>query len=346
VGVPVLVVANASQGWDLTAAHAGPATSFLPLPISLPGLTGELERLLAGGPVAVAPPANESELLSAVAASVGLTVSDAGHLARDDDPRPSAAANAAALDTAVVDPAPEPPEATEATERVIEVPPVLPPLPQPPKPPVPPVPPTEPPPPVPAAPPAVAAPPVAPPVPARTALTTLSAPPLGADVLVDALTEHAGELLGVAECAEVVVAEFAERVGADAAVLLLPDGHEWRVAGGLNLRPLEHRARLDAEHWLVHSVALDGQGLVVDDTDGARDQLHGAPLASWPRLVAVPVPGVGGLFLAARHGAAFQESVLSAAVDVANEAAPLLRDALAVRTLARALAPLADLDDD
>jgi len=30
------------------------------------------------------------------------------------------------------------------------------------------------------------------------------------------------------------------------------------------------------------------------------------------------VPGVGGLFLAARHGSAFQESVLSAAVDVAN----------------------------
>ncbi|HWL36269.1 MAG TPA: GAF domain-containing protein [Frankiaceae bacterium] len=283
LGVPVLLVSNDTPGWDATAAHVGGAARVLPLPISLGLLTAALDELLAAGPLDVPPPpSNENELLSKVAASVGLAISDSGTLTPDESsPLPRV--------------------------RVAEEPPPSP---------------VE---------PLVAADPEVPSV------------PIGE--FAESVLAWASERSDVRETAEVVVAELAERTGAEAAALLLPDGAEWRVAGGVGLRPLEHRLRLGADHWLVSTVVEHGEGVVVDDSDGARDELIGAPLASWARVLAVPVPAVRGVFVAAREGEAFDGAALATAVSVAGEANPMLTDALALRAVARALAPFTDVEE-
>jgi hypothetical protein len=286
LGVPVLLVSNDTPGWDMTAAHVGGAARVLPLPISVMGLTAALDELLAAGPVDVPPPpSNENELLSHVAASVGLAISESGTLTPDESsPLPR---------VRVEEPEPEP-EPEPAVEPEPE-------------------------------------------------------PDAGPEVPIGAFAESvlawANERSDVRQTADVVAAELAERTHAEAAALLLPDGAEWRVAGGVGLRPLEHRLRLDADHWLVATVVEQGEGVVVDDSDGARDELIGAPLASWARVLAVPVPAVRGVFVAAREGSAFDPAALAAAVDVAGEASGMLADALALRAVARALAPFTDVEE-
>ncbi|HEX8004376.1 MAG TPA: GAF domain-containing protein [Mycobacteriales bacterium] len=304
-GVQVLVIAQ--DGWDEVLAHSGPGVRPLPLPVSLPSLMAALEELVAAGPIDVPPPPrNEAELLSAVARQVGLSITDAGTLA--GEPPPHVVEEMLATPVAEVpEAAGEPGGAAGAAADVAAMA-------------------------------AVAEPPAAAWEPAPTL-------PAGAGALVAALAPLAPQLTGVAETAEVVVTELAERVGAEAAALLLPDGGDWHVAGSANLRPLEERLRLPASHWLVRTVVDDGRGLVVDGTDAAREELAGAPLASWDEVLAVPVPDVRGVFVAARGGASFDEESLRVACAVAEEAAPLLREALAVRDLARALAPYAELDD-
>ena len=89
----------------------------------------------------------------------------------------------------------------------------------------------------------------------------------------------------------------------------------------------------------------DDNALTADDTDALRESLHGAPLASWKRILAVPVQDIHGLLIAARSEQPFDETSVAAAADVAREAAPLLVEALAARNLARALLPYADLDE-
>jgi hypothetical protein len=320
VGVPMLVVSNATPGWDTTAEFVGPGVTVLPLPISLPTLLTAIETMIAAGPVEVAPPPrNEEELLSAVAASVGLSITDGGTVIHDEGPATVPRVRPPDLDAPHHEPAP-----AETLDDYDEPEPEAEPEPEPVRA---------------AAPQATRMPP-----PPATPLPGEPRPP-ASDEYVAALIAWARDLTGVAECAEVVVAELAERVGAEAAVLLLPDGDEWRVAGGTGLRPLEERARLAEDHWLVRNVVLAGDGLLTDDTDAVRDEMIGAPLASWQRVVAVPVPDVRGLFVAARSGETFGEDALAVAVAVADEAAPLLKDALAVRTLARALAPYAEVEE-
>lgn len=284
IGLPVLLVSNDTPGWDTTAAHVGKAARVLPLPISVPLLTAALDELLAAGPVAVPPPpSNENELLSHVAASVGLAISESGTLTPDESsPLPRVRVSEPVAPVAEPEaPAPEP---------------------------------------------AVAA-----------------GPAVGA--FAESVLAWARERSDVRETAEVVVAELAERTGAEAAALLLPDGAEWRVAAGVGLRPLEGRLRLGAGHWLVATVVEHGEGVIVDDSDGARDELIGAPLASWARVLAVPVTAVRGVFVAAREGEAFDEAALATAVAVAGEASGMLTDALALRAVARALAPFTDVED-
>lgn len=303
LALPVLLVSNNSPGWETVADHIGSATKVLPLPISLPALMAALDALIAAGPMELPPPpANEDELLSAVAASIGMAISDSGTLVADDSPPTMPRVR-------VVEAEPEPSE----PEPVAEDPPPTPPGPPEPAPP----------------PPRVELPP-------RTA---------GVDALVTALASYAHELSSVADCAEVAVDELADRVGAEATACLLPDGDEWRVAGGRGLRPLEHRLRLTSDHWLVRHVLGDDNALTTDDTDGLRESLHGAPLASWKRLLAVPVPEVHGLLVAARAERPFDEASVTAAAEVASEAAPLLVEAVAARDLARKLLPYADLDE-
>jgi hypothetical protein len=340
IGVPVLVVANPTPGWETTAEHVGLGTAVLPLPISLPNLITSIEALIASGPIEVPPPPrNEEELLSAVAASVGLSITDGGTVVNDPSPAsvpritppdldapPDPAGEAllaAAVEAAPEAPAPEPDPLTDPLP-LAEPQPVAVAQPEP-----------------------VRTRPAGVPMPAPPAAARPGEPrPPASDEHVAALLAWARDLTGVAECAEVVVAELAERVGAEAAALLLPDGPEWRVAGGTGLRPLEERARIGEDHWLVKNVVLGGEGVITDDTDAVREELAGAPLASWQRMLAVPVPHVRGLFVAARSGEAFGDEAIAAAVAVGAEAAPLLQDALAVRALARALAPYAETGDE
>jgi GAF domain-containing protein len=157
-----------------------------------------------------------------------------------------------------------------------------------------------------------------------------------------ALVDH---LYSVAETADVVVDDAVQIASAGAGALLIPDGDRWRVAAGIQLRPLEHRYELTAGSWLVEHVALGRQGALISDTDSARTAVQGAPLASWRHMMATPVPQVGGILLLAREDdPPFDDDDLEAVASVADEAAPLLASALETRALARALWEFRDED--
>ncbi|HEU0131916.1 MAG TPA: hypothetical protein VFQ85_13080 [Mycobacteriales bacterium] len=278
-GVPVLLVSNSSPGWETTAEHVGPAARVLPLPISLPGLVEALGALLDAGPVTLPPPpANETELLSAVAASIGMTISDSGSLVPHEGPPVVPRVRVPDDLLPLPQPEPEPEPEPEAEPQ-----------------------------------------PAPGPEPERDVME-----------LVAALTERAHELTGVAGCAAQAVDALAGRTAADAAALLLPEGGCWRVAAGHGLRPPEESADVDGDHWLVTDVLAGGEPVALD---GAV-----APAAR-ERVLAVPVPGANALLVAGRDGAAFGAEELRAAAAVAAETAPVLREAVAVRALARALAP-------
>ena len=153
------------------------------------------------------------------------------------------------------------------------------------------------------------------------------------------------ELFGVPETALVVLTDAVERAAADAGAALIPDGSLWRVSAGVGLRPLEHRLELAEGDWLIQTVADRNKGLLIDGSDVARARMSGAPLAARSQLLAVPIPEVRGILLLGRDGQPFEESLLTTLAALANEARPLLLDAIAARSLARALVPLTDLRD-
>lgn len=166
-----------------------------------------------------------------------------------------------------------------------------------------------------------------------------------AATLVRQLSALVHDLYGVRETAEVVIADGVERTAADAGALLVPDGGRWRVAAGVQLRPLEHRYELDADSWLVDEIVRGHRGAIIEDTDVARNPLHGAPLASHRHLLAVPVPTIEGLLIVARDDdPPFTADDLQALAGVGQEAAPLLSAALDTRALARALSEFGDDD--
>jgi len=156
--------------------------------------------------------------------------------------------------------------------------------------------------------------------------------------LVRALGGHLEHLYGVPETAEVIVTDAVGRARADAGAVLVPDDGVWRVAAGVGLRPLEYRYELQDDSWLIEQIARAHKGAIVQESDVAREQLHGAPLASWRHLLAAPVPGVEGLLIMARRDdPPFTEEDLSALAAVGREAQDLLQAALDTRSLARAL---------
>jgi hypothetical protein len=165
---------------------------------------------------------------------------------------------------------------------------------------------------------------------------------------VRALLDRRSELFGVAETAQVLADEVIERGESDAAAVLTPDGDQWRVSGGVGLRPVERRLVLDMSHWLISEIAVGGRALLIEDTDIVRPRLAGAPLAAWRHLLAVPVPGLRAAVVLARGQEAnrFTKEDLAAVVPVVAEAAPLLTVAMQVRELARVLASLRDVDGD
>lgn len=157
--------------------------------------------------------------------------------------------------------------------------------------------------------------------------------------LVATLLGLADGLYTLTETAQVIVEDAVSRAAADSGTLLVPDGEYWRVAAGVGLRPLEYRYQLTEDSWLVTSVGSSKKGVLVEDSDVARQQLHGAPLASRTHLLAVPVAAADAILLMSRdHDPAFDELVLADLAHLADEAGALLQRAVDVRSLARSLA--------
>ncbi len=151
------------------------------------------------------------------------------------------------------------------------------------------------------------------------------------------------ELDGVPETANVVITYAVERIRGDAGALMVPDGSCWRVAAGVGLRSLEHRYELTRTSWLIEKIALGHHGAIIQESDIAREQLRGAPLASWRHLVVAPVPDASALvMLARRHDPPFNEHDLNALAGLGREADGPIQAALDVRTLARAMNPFRD----
>jgi hypothetical protein len=162
---------------------------------------------------------------------------------------------------------------------------------------------------------------------------------------VRALTFAVDQLDSVADTAQVVLSEALQVVPASAGALLVRDGVEWRVAAGEGLRPLEHRIRLDPEHWLVTEVSTSWHGVLISGGEGQWSQLFGAPLSSRAHLLAAPQPPLGAILMLARDDEQFSEDDLQALVPLNEEAGHLLSDAVDVRRLARALRPFCDDED-
>lgn len=152
------------------------------------------------------------------------------------------------------------------------------------------------------------------------------------------LIEESDSYYTLQELATVIVEDAVMRSMADAGALLVPDGALWRVAGGVSLRPLEYRLQLAEDAWIVENIATFGKGILIQDSDIARLDLRGTPLASREHLMAVPVPQVKAILLLSRdRDEPFTEASLSALADLATEAGPLLEGATDLRTLARLL---------
>jgi hypothetical protein len=164
--------------------------------------------------------------------------------------------------------------------------------------------------------------------------------------LVRRLSRVARTLYGVPETAEVVIVDAVERTHADAGALMIPDDGAWRVAAGVGLRPLETRYELHVESWVVQQVARGHMGVIVEESDIAREQLQGAPLASWRHLMAAPIPRVEALLLVARRDdPPFDEGNLTVLAALGSEAGPLLSAAIDTRSLARTLWEFRDEPD-
>ncbi len=185
--------------------------------------------------------------------------------------------------------------------------------------------------------------PVEPPATAASPLGQPSDQPID---LVRHLIKTVGTLDNIADTGRAILEDAMERVRADRATLLVPDGARWRVAAGVGLRPLERRSELTTDSWLVHTIASAEKGLVIEDSDIARQPLKGAPLASSKHLLVAPVRRVSAIMLLGRKAdPPFDEADLAVLAVVGDEAGDLLEAALDVRALARLLEEFRDAGD-
>ena len=156
---------------------------------------------------------------------------------------------------------------------------------------------------------------------------------------------HAERVYGVPESAAVVLAEARRRVRADAAALLVADGERWRLAATEDVGDAERGEALLPASWLASTIGTARRGLVVEDSELARERLLGAPLARRRHVLASPVwPAPVVLLLARNEDPDFGEDDVTALVSLAEEAGPLLAAALDARALARTLTPLRDIE--
>ena len=162
--------------------------------------------------------------------------------------------------------------------------------------------------------------------------------------LVTSLLPHVHALVDVRDVANALVEEAAARGNAAYGAVLLPDDGTWRVCGAIGVRPLEWRYVVEADSWLVTTVIRGQRGVIVEDSDIARQRLGGAPLTHHQHLLAAPVPEAQGLLILARDADAFDEDQLNGAATACADAGALLAECLQVRALARALSDFRDLD--
>jgi hypothetical protein len=155
--------------------------------------------------------------------------------------------------------------------------------------------------------------------------------------LVDGLLARLGDLVDTRDAAGALADEAASLADASSAAVVLPDGGVWKVCGAYGVRPLEWRYIVEADSWLTATVIIGKRGVLVEDSDIARQRLGGAPLAHHRHLMAVPIPAAEGLLILARDDVAFDETQLSAVAKACVDAGVVLADALEVRTLARGL---------
>jgi hypothetical protein len=162
---------------------------------------------------------------------------------------------------------------------------------------------------------------------------------------VELLLRDVNLLPRLGQTAEVVRRDATAAVPAEASVVLVPDGEIWRVEAGHNLRPLEQRFQIDSTHWLAAEIARLRRGLVIKNTDIARNQLAGAPLASWANWLALPVGDTEVIVVLAREGIPFAKTDMTRATQAIAHMAAEVRHAIAVRALARAMSDFRDLVD-
>ena len=160
--------------------------------------------------------------------------------------------------------------------------------------------------------------------------------------LVREILERSDELfvyhLGVV--AQAIVEDVIENLPADAAcVLVRDDDGGWHVEGASGLRETESQLVLDDDHWLVAQTVRSSAAVAIEDTDIARVQLRGAPLASWPHLMAEGTPDGRALVIAAREvsGQGFTERDVVRIAELCHEGQRYLAAGHEVRTLVRRL---------
>jgi hypothetical protein len=153
------------------------------------------------------------------------------------------------------------------------------------------------------------------------------------------------DVYGVPESAAVIVADARTRVGADAAAILVADGDRWRPAAAEGAGEDELGEVLGPSSWLASTIGPARRGLVIEVSDLARERLQGVPLAGRRHLVVAPVPPAHAVLVLARDDdPGFGEEAVAILVSLAAEAGPVLAAALDARALARALAPLRDVE--
>jgi hypothetical protein len=182
----------------------------------------------------------------------------------------------------------------------------------------------------------VVSPPPLPPIPGQ--------PRVGTDDLVRRLRDALPSLEGLAAVADELVEKVVASTTSEAGAVLVPDGSYWRLVAGSGIRHVEWRLAVGSDSWLVEEVIDQRHGLIVEDTDIARQRLAGVPLASWENLMAGPVLGTAAIVLLARHEPPYGDEDIRTLTADGGAFRERLLDAIALRELARSLQPFADAE--
>jgi hypothetical protein len=162
--------------------------------------------------------------------------------------------------------------------------------------------------------------------------------------LVRRLRDTLPSLEGLAAVADDLLEKVLGTTASEAGAVLVPDGSYWRLAAGRGIRHVEWRLAVGADSWLIDVVIDQRHGLIVEDTDIARQRLAGVPLASWENLMAGPVLGTAAIVLLARHEPPYGDDHIRTLTTDGEAFRDRLLDAIALRELARSLQPFADAE--